>query len=138
MPRCREEPSNNLIQRVKGADTFRVVRYEDIPKDRRTEICHTTVVCEVRPNTEDSNRTRITVAGNRIYYPGDVATPTGSLELVKLIINSVLSRRGAKLACFDIKNFYLGTPMLALGSPYRLLREQLSQDLFQSLLFLFL
>ena len=50
------------------------------------------------PDKEDSNRTRITVAGNRVYYPGDVATPTGSLELVELIINSVLSRRGAKLA----------------------------------------
>ena len=61
-------------------------------------------VCEVRPDKDDPNRTRITVAGNKIYYPGDVATPTGSLELVKLLINSVLSRRGAKMACFDTKN----------------------------------
>ena len=65
-------------------------------KDRRKNIFHTTVVCEVRPDKEDSNRTRITVAGNRVYYPGDVATPTGSLELVKLIINSVFSRMGGK------------------------------------------
>ena len=98
-----KDPSNPMIQRVKGTNTFRVIRYEDIPKDRRGEICHTTVVCEVRPDKDDPNRTRITVAGNRIYYPGDVATPTGSLELVKLLINSVLSRRGAIIACFDIK-----------------------------------
>ena len=36
---------------------------------------------------------------------------TGELELVKLMINSVLSKRGAKAVCFDIKNFYLDTPM---------------------------
>ena len=46
--------------------------------------------------------------------PYDVSTPTGSLELVKMMINSVLSRRNAKLAAFDVKNFYLDTPM---GNP---------------------
>ena len=49
--------------------------------------------------------------GDDIYYAEDVATPTGSLELVKLIINSVRSRPGAKFACFDVKNFYLDTPL---------------------------
>ena len=36
-------------------------------------------------------------------------TLKGSLEIVKLIINSVLLIRNAKFLCFDIKNFYLGT-----------------------------
>ena len=49
--------------------------------------------------------------GGDIYYAGYVATPTGSLELVKLIINSVISCPGAKFACFDVKNFYLDTPL---------------------------
>ena len=44
-------------------------------------------------------------------YPGDVGTPTGSLELVKLVINCVLSRRDARFADFDVRNFYLTTPM---------------------------
>ena len=101
-------PSN---QRVEGTDTFRPIRYEDIPKDRRKDICHTMVVCEVRPQKADPNRTRITLAGGHIQYPGDVGTPTGSLDLVKLMINSVLSRRNARFACFDAKNFYLQTPM---------------------------
>ena len=30
-----KNPANPLMQRVKGTNTFRVVRYEDIPKDRR-------------------------------------------------------------------------------------------------------
>ena len=69
------------------------------------------VVCKVKPHKEDPNRTRITVAGSQISYPGDVGTPTGSLDLVKFMINSVLSRRNARFVSFDLKNFYLQTPM---------------------------
>ena len=39
----------------------------------------------------------------------DLGIPTVSLELVKLIINNVLSIRNAKFAGFNIKKFYLGT-----------------------------
>ena len=69
------------------------------------------VVCEVRPQNEDPNRTRITVASNRICYPGDIGTSTGSIELVKLMINSVLSHHNARFVYFYAKNFYLQTPM---------------------------
>ena len=71
------------------------------------------MVCEYKPHKEDPNpnRTRITISGNQICYPGNVDTPTASLKLVKLLINSVLSRRGAKFAIFDIENFYLNTPL---------------------------
>ena len=81
--------------------------FEDIPRDRRKEISHSMVVCEVRPQKEDPNRTRITVTGSRICYPGDIGTPTGSLYLVKLMINSVLSLHNARFVCFDAKNLYL-------------------------------
>ena len=64
-------------------------------------------MCEVRPGKYDPNRTRITMNGGDIYYDGDVATPTVSLELVKLMVNSVLSRPGAKFACFDVKKITL-------------------------------
>ena len=40
-----------------------------------------------------------------------MSTPTGSLELVKLVINSVLSQKNARFAAFDVKNVYLNTPM---------------------------
>ena len=98
-------------QHIKGTDTFFVTRFEDIPPERCKEITYTSIVCEVRPQKADPNRTRITIGGSRICYPGDVRTPTASLELFKLILNSVLSRRGAKFACFDISNFYMGTPL---------------------------
>ena len=72
------------------------------------------MVCKVCPEKSDPNRTRITIGGNCITFPGDVGTPTSSLELAKLVFNSILSRPGAKFTTFDICNFYLQTP---LGRP---------------------
>ena len=69
------------------------------------------LVYEDRPQKEDPNCNRITLSGGHIKYPGDLGTPTGSLELVKMIINSVLSRYNARFVCFDAANFYLQTPM---------------------------
>jgi len=104
-------PSNPTKKRVDGTDTFKPIRYHDIPLDRRNDITYTRVVCEVRPQKADPNRTRITIGGNRICYPGDTGTKTGSIETVKLLLNSTISTPDARFACFDISNFYLGTPL---------------------------
>ena len=69
------------------------------------------MVCKVCPEKSDPNRTRITIRGNRINFPGDVGTPIASLELAKLVFDSVLLRPGAKFTTFDICNFYLQTPL---------------------------
>ena len=69
------------------------------------------MVCKVRPEKSNPNRTRITIGGNCITFPGDVGTPTASLELANLVFNSVLSRPGAKFTNFGICNFYLQTPL---------------------------
>ena len=106
-----QHPTCPCQQRVEGTDTFRPIWHADILAARHHEVTYTKVVCEVRPQKEDPNCTRIIIGGNRICYPGDTGTKTGSLEVVKLLFNSVLSRPGAKFACFDIKNFYLGTPL---------------------------
>ena len=98
-------------QRIKGTGTFKFIRFNDIPFYKRKDICHTRVVCEYRPDKDDPNRTRITISGGHLIVPFDVSTPTGSLELFKLMINSVLSLQNAQFSAFDIKNFYLDTPM---------------------------
>ena len=79
-------------QRIKGTGTFKVIRFNDILFEKRKDICHTRVVCEYRPDKDDPNRTRITIAGGHSLMTFDVSTPTGSLELVKLMINIVISR----------------------------------------------
>ncbi len=98
-------------QWVAGTNTFCLIDYNNIPLYKRKEICHTMVVCNVRPEKDDPDRTRITNGGNRICYPDDVGTNKASLELVKLLLNSILSRKGACFSTINIKNFYLDTPM---------------------------
>ena len=41
--------NNGIGKRVEGTNTFYVIKFEDIPKDWLSEICYTSVVCEVRP-----------------------------------------------------------------------------------------
>jgi hypothetical protein len=44
-------------KRVAGTNTFFCIDYNDIPLHKRKEICHTMVVCEVRPEKNDPNHT---------------------------------------------------------------------------------
>jgi hypothetical protein len=98
-------------KRIEGTNTCRPIQYHKIPQSRRGDITYTRVVCEIRPQKDDPNRTRITIGGNRIDYPGDTGTKTGSLEVVKLTLNDTLSTPNARFASYDLKNFYLGTPL---------------------------
>jgi hypothetical protein len=98
-------------KRVAGTNTFFCINYNNIPLHKKKEVCHTIVVCEVQPETDDPTCTRIIIGGNRICYPGNVGTNTASLELLKLLLNSVLSRKGARFSSIDLKNFFLDMPM---------------------------
>ncbi len=44
-------------------------------------------------------------------YPEDVGTPTADLLLIKIFLNSVISKEGGRFATADISNFYLMTPL---------------------------
>jgi hypothetical protein len=98
-------------KRIEGPITFKPIQYHDIPTQRKGNITYSRVVCELRPQKADPFHTQITLRGDRICYPGDCGTKTGSLETVKLLLNSVLSTPSARFASFDIFNFYLGTPL---------------------------
>ena len=88
-----------------------MIRYDNTLLDKLGDIYHSHVACEVRPEKDDRNRTHIIVVGGNMFYPGEVTTPTGSLKLIKLMFNSVLSQPGAHFAWFEIKNFNLNTPL---------------------------
>ena len=53
----------------------------------------------------------MTVGGDRLACDGPVTTETADITTVKVLINSTISTEGARFCCFDVKNFYLGTPM---------------------------
>jgi hypothetical protein len=49
--------------------------------------------------------------GDRINYPGTVATPTAEILVTKMLFNSVISTKDARFMTMDISNFYLMTPL---------------------------
>ena len=85
--------------------------YNDISVERRGDAAHTRVVCKVRTSKPDPNQTRITIGGITITYLGNCGTKTGSLETVKLMLNSTLSTPDARFMTTDLEIFYLMTPL---------------------------
>ena len=68
-------------------------------------------MCNVRNEKAEKNRTRFVVGGDRINYPGEVATPKADMLVAKILFNIVVSTRNAKFMTMDISNFYLMTPL---------------------------
>jgi hypothetical protein len=51
------------------------------------------------------------VGGDRLNFNGETATSTADITTFKILINSTLSTKDAKMMMMDIKNYYLGTPL---------------------------
>ena len=80
-----------------------------MPKNRQLNYAH--FVCEIHSQQTEKERTKLTVGGNLINYPNPVTTRTCDLVTIKMHINSTLLQPNCKYCSFDIKNFYLNTPM---------------------------
>jgi hypothetical protein len=92
-----------------GTNTMRPIHPHEIPKGRKP--VYVKFVCTVRPQKEESNRTRITMGGNLIDFPGDVSTPTSDMTTAKILMNSTISDVTAKWLGMDLKDFYLNNVM---------------------------
>ena len=103
--------ANGVGGRIKGTNTIRFIRKDEVPVGRRKDVTYGQFVCTVRPEKKEQNRTRFTVGGDRINYPGEVATPTAEMLVAKTLFNSVISTSGARFMTMDISNFYLMTPL---------------------------
>ena len=101
----------NRWKNRKNTNTIKFIRKEDVPKDRRKDVTYGQFVCTVQPEKAKKNCTRFTVGGDRINYPGEVATPTADMLVANMLFNSVVSTKGAKFMTLDISNFYLMTPL---------------------------
>lgn len=101
--------AQGLKRGIQGTDTIRFIRKAQVPPDRKPTYAR--FVCDIRPQKAEVNRTRLTVGGNLINYPGDTSTKTADLITAKMLLNSTISTPGARCVCVDVKNFYLNTPM---------------------------
>ena len=103
--------ANGVGGRVKGTKTIKFIRKRDVPQARLKDVTYGSFLCTICPEKKEKNRTRFTVGGDRINYPGRVETPTADMLVAKLLFNSVISTKGAKFMTADISNFYLNTPL---------------------------
>ena len=103
--------TNGVGGRIAGTNTMRYIRKSDVPHNRMKDVTYGQFVCCIRPEKEEIHRTRFVVGGNKINYPGEVATPTAEMLVAKLLFNSVVSTPGARFMTMDISNFYLMTPL---------------------------
>jgi hypothetical protein len=97
--------------RVKPTNTIRFIRKEDVPEDSTKDVTYGSLSCDIKPNKEEGNQTRLTMGGDRINYPDDCGTPTADMTLFKILVNSIISTPNVKCLMMDIKDFYLRTPM---------------------------
>ena len=96
---------------VDGTNTFIFICKNEVPADRWKEVTYGRICANYCPEKSDPYRIRLTVGGNLINFPGDCGTPTAGILKVKLLLNSTILTKGAKLMTIGISNFYLNTPM---------------------------
>ena len=114
-PKHREQWQRSFSKEIwrlaAATKTIKFVNKSEIPRERRHAITYARIVCNERPEKKDPDRTRITMGGDWINYPGNCGTPTADLLTVKLLLNSIISTPHAQFMTIDIKDFYLMTPM---------------------------
>jgi hypothetical protein len=98
----------NEINRLYNTNKIIFIRRSNITKG--CKVTYGSFVVDLKDHKEEKERTRLTVGGDKIEYPGDKSTRTAGLNTAKIITNSVISTLGAKFLVIDINNFYLNTP----------------------------
>ena len=97
------------ITRLFESHTMKLRHRHTIPANKKTAYYNPQVRTKIKSGNLDY-RVRGTIGGNRVDYDGDTAAHTASMQLIKILLNSVVSD-GAKFMTADIKDFYLGTPL---------------------------
>eukprot|EP00804_Cyclotella_cryptica_P006740 CCRYP_015699-RA/>CCRYP_015699-RA protein AED:0.48 eAED:0.59 QI:0/0/0/0.33/0/0.66/3/0/297 len=97
---------------VQGTNTIVFIAPNQIPPTCQKDVTYGRICANFRPEKEDPYRIHLTVGANRITYPGNCGTPTADMLTTKVLLNSVISTKGARFMTIDIRDFYLNTPMV--------------------------
>jgi hypothetical protein len=95
------------IRDIAGTNTAFCVDLASIPKDRK--IAYGKLVCNFKPNKIEKHRVRLMVGGDILGINGETATSTADITTFKILINSTLSTKDAKIMMMNIDNYYLGS-----------------------------
>ena len=94
-----------------GTNIIFFIHKGEVPIERWKDVTNGRIVCNVRPQKKEVNRTRLAVDGSTINFEGDCSTPTANLLTVKLLFNRIVSTPGEIFFGLGLKDFYLNTPM---------------------------
>jgi hypothetical protein len=100
--------AQGLKRGVKGTNTIRFIRTEDVPAGRKAT--YGSFVVDIKTHKEETEGTHLTVGGDQIEYKGDKSTCTAGLKTSTMLFNNTISTPGAKFLVIDIKKIYLSTP----------------------------
>jgi hypothetical protein len=91
----------NEINRLYNTNIIRFIQRSNIPKGRK--VTYGSFVVDIKDHKGQKERTRLTIGGEQIEYPGDKSTRNTGLTTATILINSVFSTLGAKFLVIDIK-----------------------------------
>ena len=120
--------ANGVGNRVKGTNTIKFIPKSEVPKGRK--VTYGRIVVDFRPTKSEPNRTRLTVGGDKIDYPGPVRTDTADMLTAKQLLNSVVSTPRARCCILDIKDFYLNN-LLPRYEYMRMALKLIPQDIVE-------
>jgi hypothetical protein len=107
--------ANGIGGRIKNpTNTTKFIFKHEVPTEQKHNVTYGQFLWTVRPEKAEPNQTRFTIGGDRINYPGEVATPTAEMLVTKMLFNRIISTKGARLMMIDISNFYVMTTGLNL------------------------
>ena len=96
---------------METTQTMHPIHPQQQPADRRKDTTYwNPQAAEKMVAGKKTRRTRGTLGGDIIHYPGDVSAHTAGMSDIKILLNSVVSD-GAQWMTIDIKDFYLNTPL---------------------------
>ena len=81
---------NGVGGQIKGTNTIKFIRKRDVPSIQMKDVTYGQFVCCIRPEKAETHQTHFVVGGNRINYPGEIATPTAEMLVAKLLFTSVI------------------------------------------------
>ena len=110
----KNEEGKEICKLVDTA-TMHAIHSYDQPVERKKDTTYYNPQVKEKPGPTDDNddvlrRVRGTIGGDRINYPGAVSARTADMEVVKILLNSVVSTN-ANWMTIDIVDYYLGTPL---------------------------
>jgi hypothetical protein len=81
--------AQGIKREVKGTNTFRFIKREDASAGRNAT--YGSFVIDIKTHKEETERTRLTVGGDQIEYPGNKSTLTAGITTVNMLFNITIS-----------------------------------------------